>query len=100
MLSRRSRISAKDHFRKIDKEGLSTEAAPAQLFMLLSSIALTSASASRTLQLVGTIAGNKVYILINSGSSHPFLEVASHLPGAQLLSQPVVVHVADGGTID
>ena len=67
--------------------------------MLLSSIALTSALASRTLQLVGTIAGNKVYILIDSGSSHPFLEVASHLLGAQPLSRPIVVHVADGGTI-
>lgn len=69
--------------------------------MMLSSAALSGQPGPRTLQFQGKISGSSVLILVDSGSSHSFVDsaVAAHIPGVQLLKNPVSVRVADGGSI-
>lgn len=72
--------------------------APAQLFLMLSAAASTAHSSARSLQLRGTIGDQQIVIMVDSGSTHSFLNtvVAKHLPGLQSLAKPVSVQVANG----
>lgn len=53
------------------------------------------------MQFQGSIYGHSVQILIDSGSSHSFLNsaLAPHMPGVTLMLAPVSVRVADGSTM-
>lgn len=53
------------------------------------------------MQFVGYIAGHPVLILVDSGSSHSFInsDVAASLPGAKPFSAPMIVRVADGAQL-
>ena len=74
---------------------------PAQLFLLLSAAAVSSHPAPRTIQLLGVIGDHEVLILVDSGSSHSFINssVAAHLPGVSQLASSVSVQVADGTSL-
>jgi hypothetical protein len=74
---------------------------PAQLFLLLSAAAVSFQPAPRTIQLKGLIGGEDVVILVDSGSSHSFLNtsVAAKLPGISYLPTPVRVQVADSSSL-
>lgn len=69
--------------------------------MLLSSASLSGQSAPRTMQFHGSICGQTVLVLVDSGSSHSFLNsaLASHISGVQQLPIPIQVKVADGNVI-
>jgi hypothetical protein len=74
----------------------------AQLFLLLSAAAATSGkSVVRTMQFTGCIEGHDILILVDSGSSHSFINssVASQLSGVCGLPAPVLVQVADGNSV-
>lgn len=79
----------------------SPEPVPPQLFLMLSSAAVSGSQAPLTLRLSGTIAGQHISILVDSGSSHSFLsfDIAAKLDGVQPLSVPLSVRVADGGSV-
>jgi hypothetical protein len=65
----------------------------AQLFLLLSAAAATSGkSVVRTMQFTGCIEGHDILILVDSGSSHSFINssVASQLFGVCGLPAPVL----------
>lgn len=53
------------------------------------------------MQLLGSIAGQNVFVLVDSGSSHSFLSssIASGLSGSRQLPHPIAVRVADGATV-
>lgn len=72
-----------------------------QLFMLLSAAAVSSSVHPRTLQFQGIIQGQPISILVDSGSTHSFLDscLASSLTGVQQLHSPASVKVANGGSI-
>jgi hypothetical protein len=90
-----------DEFQESDCSDSPPESDQHQVFLLLSSVALSGAPGPRTLQLCGSIADRPISILVDSGSSHSFLSsaVAAELPGVQPLPAPVVVRVADGNTV-
>jgi len=68
------------------------------LFLTLSEAALTGADAPKTMRFKGSIQGQEVLILIDSGSSNTFVSaaVAEKLSGLSQLSQPLGVLVANG----
>lgn len=72
-----------------------------QLFLLLSTAAVSGHLSNRTMQFKGTIQGQDILILIDSGSSHSFISstVDEKLLDICPLSSPVSVQVADGGSI-
>lgn len=78
-----------------------TPSPSSEMFLMLSSAAVSGQSAPRTMQFQGSIYGQTVLILIDSGSSHSFLNAAltPHMPGIQQLSAPVTVRVADSSTM-
>jgi hypothetical protein len=53
------------------------------------------------MQLQGSIGGQSIIILIDSGSSNSFLSstVAAQLSGVRRLHSPILVQVADGGSV-
>jgi predicted aspartyl protease len=69
--------------------------------MLLSAAATSSAFHPRTLQFDGFIQGKHVTILIDSGSTHSFLDsqFAQSLSGVQQMSSFVSVKVANGSSV-
>jgi hypothetical protein len=66
--------------------------------MLLSMEAVSASHSSRTLKFQGEIQGHSVVILVDSGSSHSFVNqsLASSLTGVSALSKSVIVQVANG----
>jgi len=68
------------------------------LFLTLSEAALTGADAPKTMRFKGSIQGQEVLILIDSGSSNTFVSAAvdEKLSGLSQLSQPLGVLVANG----
>lgn len=75
-----------------------TDPMTGQLFLALSSAAITGQEGPRTMKLQGSIQGHQLVILVDSGSSHTFLSQAkaSLLTGVLPLSAPVRVQVANG----
>jgi hypothetical protein len=82
--------------------GSDLDEADVQVNMMLSQEAAMLGSAldssSRTLKFLGTIQGNEVVILVDSGSSNSFInaKLAPSLAGLSHLSRPVRVQVANG----
>lgn len=72
-----------------------------QVFMLLSDAAVTGSASPRTMQLKGSLSGQDILILVDSGSSHSFLSssFAADMPSLQKLPSPMTVRMADGGSI-
>lgn len=66
--------------------------------MVLASASSSEHSTAQSLQLQGTIGGQAVTILVDSGSTHSFISssVAQHLSGLRPLQKPVSVQVANG----
>jgi hypothetical protein len=77
------------------------ETATAQLFLLLSAAASCSKSSARTMQFTGSIEGHDILMLVDSGSSHSFINssVATRLSGVCALPAVVAVQVADGSSV-
>lgn len=71
-------------------------------YMLLSAAALSSSPHPRTLQFQGVIQNKNINILLDSGSTHSFLDskLATALSGVSALPSPTSVKVADGGSIE
>lgn len=69
--------------------------------MALSVQALNGTKDIQTIRLRGIIEGRKAFMLIDSGSTHGFIneQFISHLTAGQLLPQPVKVKVANGNYI-
>jgi hypothetical protein len=69
-----------------------------QLFVILSQAAGSGTEYSKTLKFWGYVAGCQILILVDSGSSHSFINVAvaSKLPSVSLLTSPLNVAVANG----
>lgn len=69
-----------------------------QLFLALSSAAVTGQSAVKTLCMEGDIPGHPVSILVDSGSSHTFISrhLSQHLSGVQPTVSQLSVKVANG----
>ena len=69
-----------------------------QLFMSLSEAVVSGLEVPKMMKFQGQIQGKLVLILIDSGSSHTFVntEVAPELQGISALINPVGVQVADG----
>ena len=67
-----------------------------QVFMLLSSAAMSGSVSPRTMQLKGSLSGRALTILVDSGSSHSFLSstIAADIPNLKQLPSPVTVRVA------
>jgi hypothetical protein len=72
-----------------------------QLFMTLSVAALSGTPTPRTMSMLGSIQGHQINILVNSGSSHTFLnqQMAAKLQEAQSVPIPLQVQVADGNVL-
>lgn len=77
------------------------EAPAAQLFLLLSAAAASGRPAARTMQFKGSIEGQDILILVDSGSSHSFINrsVASRCSGVRQLPSTEYVQVADGNSV-
>lgn len=62
-----------------------------QLFLTLSAAAVTGTPAAKTMCMLGTIQGQSVRILVDSGSSNTFLrsEIAAKLTGVQELTSSI-----------
>lgn len=77
------------------------QAALEQVFMLLSSAAVTGSSSPRTMQFRWSLSWHDLLILVDSGSSHSFLSsaIAADMPNLKKLSSPMSVKVANGNTI-
>jgi hypothetical protein len=74
---------------------------PAQLCVSLSEAAVNGTEAPRSMRLVGTIQGQEVLILVDSGSSHTFISstLAAQLSGSSVLHSDLWVKVANGATV-
>jgi hypothetical protein len=72
-----------------------------QVNMLLSQEVVSSDCAANTLKFIGSIQGNAVVILIDSGSSHSFINnyLSEVLFGVVQVSDPIKVRVANGQLI-
>ena len=72
-----------------------------QSFMLLSAAAISQSFHPRTLQFQGMLQGQRINILLYSGSTNSFLDTkwAVSLNGVQQLSVLTSVKVADGGSV-
>jgi hypothetical protein len=64
----------------------------------LSEAAVSGKQSSKSMQLMGTIQGHSVFILVDSGSSHSFVSqsVATWLQGITSLSSTMTVQIANG----
>lgn len=73
-----------------------------QLFLMVSSAAAFGKRSSHTLCLTGLIQGHSVRILLDSGSSHSFINtnVAAQLQGVVSLPLSLSVQVADGARLN
>jgi hypothetical protein len=73
---------------------------PAQLFFTCAA-ANSQGPSLQTMQFSGSVMGQSVSILVDSGSSHSFISpaVASLLPGHRSLPHPVAVRVANGAVL-
>lgn len=69
--------------------------------MAISQQALNGTESSKSIRLRGWIQGTELLMLVDSGSSHSFIdeEVGRKLTGVEPLQQPLKVQVADGGQI-
>jgi hypothetical protein len=67
----------------------------------LSEATISGKLSSKSMQLLGTIQGHSVLILVDSGSSHSFLSrsVVAALEGATTLSQVLTVQIANGARV-
>ncbi|CAO2151592.1 unnamed protein product [Urochloa humidicola] len=72
-----------------------------QLFFSLSSAAVSGVPAPRTMCMTGVIQGKPMRILVDSGSSHTFInsQLAQHLVGVLPISSSVNVQVANGQSL-
>jgi hypothetical protein len=72
-----------------------------QLCLAVSVAAIQGSPAVYTMKLQGTIQGQPVLILVDSGSSHSFVSsrVAARLSGVSEMQCPMMVQVADGGRL-
>jgi hypothetical protein len=73
----------------------------AHLNLLLSQEAMSVGESSKTFKFLGSIQGHEVLILVDSGSSHSFLNVkwASSVSGLSSLPKPLSVQVAYGQVV-
>jgi hypothetical protein len=71
------------------------------MLMAISQQALWGTESNRSVRLRGWVQGAELLMLIDSGSSHSFIDlgVGKKLPGISPLPKPVTVKVADGGTM-
>lgn len=90
-----------EDFEEPEQEFATSSDAPRQLCMLLSTAAVLGSTAPCTMQFRGLLSGIEVLILVDSGSSHSFLnsETAKKLTGTVPLVHLVSVKIADGGMI-
>lgn len=88
------------HEEDIDTKPHAEEQTP-QLFMILSAATTSGRPGARTMQLQGVIEGRNIFILVDSGSSHSFINstVVNGLSGLRNLPSTVSVQVADGSAI-
>lgn len=72
-----------------------------QLFLVISSAAVSGKLSSRSIQFQGVVQGLSVNILLDSRSSHIFIsaQLANHLSGQTPCLSPLWVTVADGSKI-
>jgi hypothetical protein len=70
----------------------------AQVHMILSQEAVSVVTTSKTLKFLGNLQGHSVVILIDSGSSHSFVNatLVAALSGISTLHKPLLVQVANG----
>lgn len=69
--------------------------------LAISKQAISGTESSKSIRLRGWIQGTEVLMLIDSGSTHSFIEeqVGNRLSGVELLKQPLKVQIADGGQL-
>jgi len=86
-----------EEFSELEEQDSPAEPAH-QVFMMLSSAAVSAQPAQRTMQFQGSIGGLSVVILVDSGSSNSFISttVADQLTGVRQLQSPGSVAVACG----
>jgi len=77
------------------------ENAPAQLFLLMSASATSGNASVRSMQFTGSIEGHDILILVDSGSSHSFIDssVAAQLLGVCAMPSTISVQVANGSSV-
>ncbi|WVZ91209.1 hypothetical protein U9M48_037412 [Paspalum notatum var. saurae] len=80
-----------------DESSLLTEDKP-QLFMALSTAAANGQYPTTTLKFRGTLSGQNILILVDSGSTHTFVSsaIAAQIPDVIAVHNPLVVQVANG----
>jgi hypothetical protein len=90
-----------DAFELPEDEPQSEQDESAQAFLAISVAAMNGSSAPHTMQFSGFLADKKVLILVDSGSSHSFISstLAATMAVMRKLAVPMLVRVADGGTI-
>lgn len=90
-----------EDFQEDEPEPSSPDDTAHQAFLLLSASAVSGNANPHTMQLRGSLAGQEVLILVDSGSSHSFLSsaIADKIPGCIPLRSPVNVKVANGDTL-
>jgi hypothetical protein len=81
-----------------DGDEAAEDPSDAQVFLALSTAALSAHPSNSTMQFVGEIQGQSVQILIDSGSSNTFVStsLASKLSGSSPCQYPITVTVANG----
>lgn len=84
-----------------ESDSLPEDHVDTQLCLALSVSAIKGSAAGRSIQFQGLLQGHEVLILVDSGSSHSFVSrsLAASLVGQSSFSPPVLVKVADGGSI-
>jgi hypothetical protein len=72
--------------------------ADSTLCLVLSEAAWLGVESAKSMKLCSSIQGKQLVILLDSGSSHSFLDVAlaNQLQGLSLLPKPLLVRVANG----
>lgn len=73
-----------------------------QVFLAIYLSAVTGTPAPRTVQFFGSVQGNSLTILLDSGSSSSFLSAsaAARLQNVAAQANPCTVRIAGGGTLD
>lgn len=81
--------------------GSSSSSDQAHLFATISLDALAGSDGPKTMRFLGSLQGQDILILVDSGSTHSFLSdsVAAHLQGVQPLPRPIRVQVANGAVL-
>jgi len=69
--------------------------------MTVSIQAVKGTESNKTVRLMGYLANQNAYMLVDSGSTTSFIsqQLASHISGHSALEQPVQVKVANGNTL-